>query len=158
MRTVDKVAEFHRAFEQQADRQPGLPAISVTEGTRIEKVANQLADLGARLRTYAAEEGKSVPLLRLQLIVEEVGELAEALFKGDLVETADALTDIQYVLDGTYLAFGLDGLKDALFDEVHRSNMSKLDENGRPIIADSGRVVKSALYSPPDLKSVFHDP
>lgn len=97
----------------------------------------------------------AVCLTRIQGITEEVAELAHAMGKGDVVEALDALTDIQYFLDGTYLALGLGDFKHPAMVEVHRSNMTKLDENGRPIRDASGRVVKGPNYEPPKLEELF---
>ena len=90
--------------------------------------------------------------LRVNLLAEEVEELKDALAAGDLLEVLDALTDIQYVLDGAYLSFGLQGVKEAAFAEVHRSNMSKLGEDGKPIRREGdGKVMKGPNYFKPDL-------
>ncbi len=90
--------------------------------------------------------------LRVNLLEEEVEELKEALAAGNIVEVLDALTDIQYVLDGAYLSFGLQDLKQAAFDEVQRSNMSKLGEDGKPIVRpEDGKILKGPNYFKPDL-------
>jgi predicted HAD superfamily Cof-like phosphohydrolase len=89
---------------------------------------------------------------RVRLLQEELDELKEALADGDAVETLDALTDLQYVLDGAFLSLGMHGVKDAAFAEVHRSNMSKLGEDGKPILRESdGKVLKGPNYFKPDL-------
>lgn len=95
--------------------------------------------------------------LRIALLEEEVAELRTALEQGDIVEVLDALTDIQYVLDGSYLSFGLAHLKEAAFAEVQRSNMSKLDENGKPIYREDGKIMKGPNYSAPDMTQFFED-
>ncbi len=90
--------------------------------------------------------------LRINLLVEELGELKDALAQGDVVETLDALIDLQYVLDGAFLSFGMQNLKIAAFDEVHRSNMSKLGADGKPIRRESdGKVLKGPDYFKPDM-------
>ncbi|GJL84883.1 MAG: hypothetical protein DHS20C02_06580 [Micavibrio sp.] len=90
--------------------------------------------------------------LRINLLAEELEELQEALKDGDIVEVLDALTDLQYVLDGAYLSFGLHDVKTAAFDEVHASNMSKLGEDGKPIRREGdGKVLKGPNYWKPDL-------
>lgn len=90
--------------------------------------------------------------LRINLLAEELEELTEALQAGDVVEVLDALTDLQYVLDGAYLSFGLQDKKMPAFTEVHRSNMSKLGEDGKPIRRESdGKVLKGPNYFKPDL-------
>lgn len=91
--------------------------------------------------------------LRINLLQEELDELSEALANNDIVEVLDALTDLQYVLDGAYLSFGLHGLKESAFNEVQRSNMSKLGEDGKPIVREEdGKILKGPNYSAPDIK------
>jgi len=94
--------------------------------------------------------------LRQKLLQEEVLELYEAWSKGDIIEVADAITDCLYILFGTAIEFGLHEKLEALFDEVHGSNMSKLNENGRPIYREDGKVLKGKNYYKPDLKKVLH--
>lgn len=90
--------------------------------------------------------------LRINLIAEELEELQEALKNNDIVETLDALIDLQYVLDGAFLSLGLHDVKEAAFAEVHRSNMSKLGEDGKPIRRESdGKVMKGPNYFVPDM-------
>ena len=88
--------------------------------------------------------------LRIDLIKEELEELKEAMDSRDLLEVADALTDILYVTYGAGHAFGID--LDKCFDEVQNSNMSKLDKNGKPIYDESGKVMKGPNYFKPNLK------
>lgn len=90
--------------------------------------------------------------LRINLLQEELDELKEALENDDMVETLDALIDLQYVLDGAFLSFGLQNAKEAAFKEVHRSNMSKLGEDGKPIRREGdGKVMKGPNYFKPDM-------
>lgn len=97
----------------------------------------------------SCEQTKS---LRINLLQEELNELKEALAQNDIVEVLDALTDLQYVLDGAYLSFGLHGIKNMAFDEVQRSNMSKLGADGKPIRRESdGKILKGPDYFAPDL-------
>ena len=96
--------------------------------------------------------------LRINLLAEELDELKEALEQGDMVETLDALIDLQYVLDGAFLSFGMQGVKTEAFEEVHRSNMSKLGADGKPIRRESdGKVLKGPDFFEPDLAQ-FIDP
>ena len=88
--------------------------------------------------------------LRVALIKEEPSELEDAIKDNNLVEVADALTDILYVTYGAGHSFGID--LDACFDEVQNSNMSKLDENGKPIYNEHGKVLKGPKYFAPNLK------
>ena len=100
-------------------------------------------------------DNEKVNGLRIELIREELEELTEALKARDLTEVLDALTDLQYVLDGAYLSFGLHDLKEMAFTEVHRSNMSKLGADGKPVVRESdGKILKGPNYTPPDLKSI----
>ncbi len=90
--------------------------------------------------------------LRINLLQEELDELKEALANDDPQETLDALIDLQYVLDGAFLSFGMHALKELAFDEVHRSNMSKLGADGKPIRRpEDGKVMKGPNYFAPDL-------
>jgi len=94
-------------------------------------------------------------MLRYNLLKEENDEYLEAAQKGDLVEVADALGDILYIAFGTLLKHGLHHKIDEVFDEIHRSNMSKLDENGQPIFREDGKILKSNLYFKPDIRSIL---
>lgn len=95
--------------------------------------------------------------LRVDLIQEELDELKEALATNDHVEAFDALCDLQYVLDGAFLALGFHKAKMAGMREVHRSNMSKLGEDGKPIYRDDGKILKGPNFSEPDLKKVLDE-
>jgi predicted HAD superfamily Cof-like phosphohydrolase len=92
--------------------------------------------------------------LRVDLLREEVGEFADATADRNIVGLADALADIIYVAYGAAITYGID--LDAVLREVHRSNMSKLDEHGRPCYRDDGKVLKSARYTPPDISTVLY--
>ncbi len=91
--------------------------------------------------------------LRVALLEEEVSEFATASEKGDLIGITDALADIVYVAYGTALTYGVD--LDSALREVHRSNMSKLGSDGKPLIRDDGKVLKSQRYFPPDIAAVL---
>jgi predicted HAD superfamily Cof-like phosphohydrolase len=105
----------------------------------------------------ASRPGTGVPdalaQLRVDLLVEEVREFADATAQRDLVGIADALADIVYVAYGAAVTYGIN--LDAALHEVHRSNMSKLDESGRPVYREDGKVLKSARYTPPDIPAVL---
>ena len=96
--------------------------------------------------------------LRVALLQEELDELRAGLEAKDPVQVLDALSDLQYVLDGAYLALGLSPLKNPAFEEVHRSNMSKLGHDGKPIRRADGKVLKGPNYSPPDLAKLLPTP
>ena len=91
--------------------------------------------------------------LRLELIQEELDELSDAVADRDMIQIADALADLLYVVYGAGHSFGID--LDECFEEVHRSNMSKLGENGRPIHREDGKVMKGPGYFEPDLESIL---
>lgn len=93
--------------------------------------------------------------LRYNLIKEENEEYLEACKKGDLVEIADALGDQLYILFGTILKHGLEHKIEEVYDEIHRSNMSKLDENGQPIFREDGKILKSSQYFKPDIRRIL---
>lgn len=92
-------------------------------------------------------------LLRVRLLTEEFVEYVNAVLDGNFVEIADALADIDYIANGTTAVYGMD--MDDLHEEVHASNMSKLDENGQPIFREDGKVLKGPGYFKPDLTSVL---
>ncbi|MFN7911745.1 MAG: hypothetical protein ACK5QC_07950 [Bacteroidota bacterium] len=93
--------------------------------------------------------------LRYALIKEENEEYLEACKKGDIVEIADALGDQLYILFGTILKHGLQHKIAEIFDEIQRSNMSKLDANGQPIYREDGKILKSDLYFKPNIKDIL---
>ncbi|MBT6144177.1 MAG: hypothetical protein HN712_14795 [Gemmatimonadetes bacterium] len=102
-----------------------------------------------------ANPSQDVTDVRARLMQEELDEYREAVAHGDVVRVADALSDLMYVVLGTYVSHGLHCQAEDLFDEVHRSNMSKLDERGQPIHRSDGKVLKSDRWSPPDLAPIL---
>ena len=94
-------------------------------------------------------------LLRYNLMAEENDEYKEACWNGDLVEIADALGDQLYILCGTILKHGLQHKIENVFKEIHRSNMSKLDAEGKPIFREDGKIQKGPGYSPPDINKIL---
>jgi len=153
--TLDAVAEFHRAFDCPVHDTPQIADEDVE--AELIQFGQRLSALGRELKQASARAGGSLLLTRLQLIVEEAGELAEALAERDLVETFDALVDLSYVVDGAYLSFGMGGVKAAGVAEVHRSNMTKLGDDGKPIKGPSGRVEKGPRFERPDLAEVLRN-
>ena len=117
--------------------------------TNFENVKKFMQTFGQEVRTNASFPNDKIIDLRIDLIKEELSELKEAVEKKDIKEVADALTDILYVTYGAGHAFGIN--LDKCFDEVQNSNMSKLDQNGRPIFNDKGKVMKGPNYFKPDL-------
>ncbi len=117
--------------------------------TNFEKVGLFMKTFGQEVKLSPALSGDKINELRVNLIKEELDELIEAMNKKDLVEVADALTDILYVTYGAGHAFGIN--LDECFEEVQNSNMSKLDNNGKPIYNEKGKVMKGPNYFKPDL-------
>jgi predicted HAD superfamily Cof-like phosphohydrolase len=123
--TIEAVADFHDAFGIENNHQPTV------------KLTKKEIDL------------------RFRLMQEENQEYLEAANKGDLVEVADALGDMLYILCGTILKHGMQHKIMDVFEEIQRSNMSKLDKDGQPIYREDGKVLKSELYFKPDIKSIL---
>ena len=117
--------------------------------TNFDKVGTFMKTFGQEVKTKPSFSTEKINKLRLDLIKEELSELTEAMNNKDLLEVADALTDILYVTYGAGHAFGIN--LDKCFEEVQNSNMSKLDENGKPIYNESGKVMKGPNYFKPDL-------
>ena len=117
--------------------------------TNFNKVGIFMKTFGQEVKNKPSFSTDKINKLRLDLIKEELDELKEAMDNKDLLEVADALTDILYVTYGAGHAFGIN--LDECFEEVQSSNMSKLDENGKPIYNNSGKVMKGPNYFKPDL-------
>ena len=122
---IDAVAMFHRSF-----------GLGISETPK--------ADLGEEKNT-----------LRFNLMDEENREYFEAAQKDDRVEVADALGDMLYILCGTILEHGMHHIIEEVFDEIQKSNMSKLGEDGRPIYREDGKVLKGPFYFKPDIKGIL---
>ena len=117
--------------------------------SNFEKVKIFMQTFGQEVKTKPSFSTSKINKLRYDLINEELDELKVALENKDLLEVADALTDILYVTYGAGHAFGID--LDKCFEEVQSSNMSKLGEDGKPIYNESGKVMKGPKYFKPDL-------
>ena len=117
--------------------------------TNFEKVRLFMKTYGQEVKDKAEFSDAKTNKLRIDLIKEELEELTQAMNDKNLLEVADALTDILYVTYGAGHAFGID--LDKCFDEVQNSNMSKLGEDGKPIYNESGKVMKGPNYFKPDL-------
>ena len=125
--------------------------------TNFEKVKEFMKSFGQEVKTKPEWPNEDTMELRIDLIEEELGELKDAIIDGDgtLVDVADALSDLLYVVYGAGHSFGID--LDKCFAEVHRSNMSKLDDDGLPFYREDGKVLKGPNFSEPDLTSVLFD-
>ena len=117
--------------------------------TNFEKVKTFMKTFGQEVKEKSSFSSDKINELRFNLIKEELEELRTAIDTKNLVEVADALTDILYVTYGAGHAFGIN--LDKCFNEVQQSNMSKLDEHGNPMYNDSGKVMKGPKYFKPEL-------
>lgn len=123
--------------------------------TNFEKVIHFMEVFKQEVKQKPEFPDANTCQLRMRLIKEEYEEFEEAIRHRDIVEVADSLTDILYVTYGAAAAFGID--IDKCFEEVQRSNMSKLDENGNPIYREDGKIMKGPNFSEPDLKSIIEE-
>tara|TARA_Y100001958_G_C21199801_1_gene526661 strand:- start:1271 stop:1648 length:378 start_codon:yes stop_codon:yes gene_type:complete len=117
--------------------------------TNFEKVGLFMTTFGQEVKKNSELSNKKINDLRLSLIQEELDELSKAIQENDILEVADALTDILYVTYGAGHAFGIN--LDRCFEEVQKSNMSKLGKDGKPIYNEQGKVMKGPNYFKPDL-------
>ena len=122
--------------------------------TNFNKVKTFMETFGQEVKTKPSFSSDKINTLRYDLIKEELEELKIAMENNDLLEVADALTDILYVTYGAGHAFGID--LDKCFEEVQNSNMSKLGEDGKPIYNDAGKVMKGPKYFKPDLSKFIN--
>ncbi len=117
--------------------------------TNFEKVGKFMETFGQEVKSKSSFSSEKINSLRVSLIEEELEELKQAMSEKNLLEVADALTDLLYVTYGAGHAFGIN--LDKCFDEVQKSNMSKLGLDGKPIYSDKGKVLKGPKYFKPNL-------
>ena len=123
------------------------------EGTNFELVGDFMEAFGQSVQVDPTWPDFNTRELRIELIQEELEELSDAVADRDMVQIADALTDLLYVVYGAGHSFGID--LDECFQEVHASNMSKLGEDGRPIYREDGKVLKGPSFFEPDLEGIL---
>ena len=123
------------------------------DGTNFELVEDFMEAMGQEVNAVPTFPEDEIQRLRLDLIEEELDELHYAIDNKDIVEIADALGDLLYVVYGAGPAFGID--LDECFKEIHASNMSKLGPDGKPIKREDGKVLKPDTFFPPDLKTIL---
>ena len=117
--------------------------------TNFQKVGEFMKTFGQEVKSKSSLSSDKINILRISLIEEELDELKQAINQKNLLEVADALTDILYVTYGAGHAFGIN--LDKCFEEVQNSNMSKLGDDGKPIYTEKGKVMKGPNYFKPDL-------
>jgi len=149
--------------EQAADLYLAKHPLPPAEGAvQLNKQIKQLKEFHTAFNLPQRQVPTIMPspefFLRHKILMEEVEELREAYNEGDIVEVADAITDCLYVLFGAALQFGIADKLEACFDEVHRSNMNKLGNDGKPIMREDGKVMKGENFKRPDLKRVLNEP
>ena len=123
--------------------------------SNFKHVKNFMETYGQEVKVIADFPNEQIVKLRVDLIKEELSELIDAIKDNDIVEVADALTDILYVTYGAGHSFGID--LDACFEEVQKSNMSKIGEDGKPIYNEIGKVMKGPNYFKPNLKKLLNN-
>ena len=123
------------------------------EGTNFELVGDFMEAFGQSVQVDPTWPDFNTRELRIELIQEELEELSDAVADRDMVQIADALTDLLYVVYGAGHSFGID--LDECFQEVHASNMSKLGEDGRPLYREDGKVLKGPSFFEPDLEGIL---
>ncbi|MFL2543341.1 MAG: phosphoribosyl-ATP diphosphatase [Alphaproteobacteria bacterium] len=121
--------------------------------SNFNKVKNFMNTYGQEVKNTPEFPESKIVQLRIDLIQEELNELKEAINNNDIIEVADALTDILYVTYGAGHSFGVD--LDSCFNEVQNSNMSKLGDDGKPIYNESGKVMKGPNYFKPNIKKII---
>ena len=121
--------------------------------TNFEKVGEFMKTFGQEVKSKSSLSSDKINILRINLIEEELDELKQAINQKNLLEVADALTDILYVTYGAGHAFGIN--LDKCFEEVQNSNMSKLGDDGKPIYSEKGKVLKGPNYFKPNLSSLL---
>ena len=140
-----------RSFRQASRRFQGQLSLPISPSVLVREF--QVAVGGVTNKIPTINLSAQLQELRLGLIKEETQELAQAIERQNLIAIADALGDIAYVTFGAALTYGID--LDAVLAEIHRSNMTKLNRDGKPILREDGKVLKGPDYSPPDLASVL---
>ena len=121
--------------------------------TNFEKVGEFMKTFGQEVKSKSSLSSDKINILRVNLIEEELEELKQAINQKNLLEVADALTDILYVTYGAGHAFGIN--LDKCFEEVQNSNMSKLGDDGKPIYSEKGKVLKGPNYFKPNLSNLL---
>lgn len=153
--TMANIAEFHTAFGIPIAPDPSLPGYQKFIRDRLSWYFGKLRVLAAIMHSDAKiHKGDNTLIIRMQLMTEELAEVCEALMEGDLQNTLHELTDLSYVVDGTFLSLGLQDYFLPAHKVVHEANMSKLID-GKPVIDGAGRVQKGPNFKKANMKEVL---
>ena len=147
---LQHVKHFMRIFKQEYSDKPTDSVDVATIKLRLKLALEELEELFFAVLDVQSSKMVNKDFRRMN---DFINNLPDSSFDIDLVEIADALTDIEYINNGTAAVFGIP--IDETFQEVHRSNMSKLDKDKHPVFREDGKIIKSELYSPPDLESIL---
>jgi len=154
------VAEFHEAFEvttpAERSETPSLPPLDPEDRRDLKFLAVRIQEAAEAAHSFAEQTPTSArhAFLRVQLMAEELAEVVDAMSNYDITEVAHELADLEYVVQGTVLAFGFDTTHEDCVAEIHRANMSKL-ENGKPLTNEAGRVVKGKDFRPACVRDIL---
>ncbi len=148
-----QVGEFHRVYSHPLHTRPQIPDTK-TAKLRLALILEEFIELSEAMLDESQPSAKSY-LDKLNASFSEIDSLTDEDMAVDLVEVADALTDINYVTYGAGHCFGVD--LDVTMEEVQRSNMSKLGADGKPIYSEQGKVLKGPNYEPPNLKKILDE-
>lgn len=150
MSTLKLVSDFHKAFKIDKEDVP----FCAEEDVHFMLQTTQRLKKIARACYAQAAKGGSPATLRMQLIVEELAEVCEAIAKGDAANIIHEMADLRYVCDGAAVSMAIDDVLELAVGRVHKANMSKLDKNHEPIFNEAGRVIKSDLFKPASMKGL----
>lgn len=165
-KTLEMVKEFHDVFKIPRAQSQGVPGVEDEDIRQwYKEIGEGLGNAAGLVKAACAkmrEEGKNVQgMLRMQLMVEELGEVLVAMSKahkkGGMKEVLHEMADLRYVVDGSFDMFGLSDVAIAAVSEIHRANMSKLDEKGEPVTDASGRVLKSKMFRKADVSFLIRE-
>lgn len=149
--TLTAVSEFHKAFEIEEAAVPlVMPKREI--GRELELLEEMQREVARWAHDAAKRNGKDMHLLRVQLMAEELAEVIQAMANNDTAGTLHELADLRYVCDGTALTLGLGDLLVPATLEIHRANMSKLGDDGKPVKDAAGRVMKGPRFQKADIK------
>ena len=155
-KSMRMVEEFHRIFGLPIGDEPTLPEVSTHAYHALSHAQKSIKSVAVILRE-AAELDEHPALMRAHLMAEELSEVIEAMYMGDIPHLLHELVDLRYVTDGSFLTFGLHGYFLPALEEVQRANLSKLDDEGKPVLSKGGRIAKGPNFVKADVRKVFVD-